>query len=355
VSFCNIYVTPYAKIYIDAILGSGNQVTLLFWDRDAVKGQNDNYPKCEKIVYQRKLTNTSSKKEKLLGYIEATRFFRKALKDNNFSGVILLQTHAAVACESILRKRYPKRYIIDIRDYTMENLRIYRKLEKKVIDSSFMSVISSPAYEKFLPEHKYVIAHNYTPYSQTVVDEVRKKSKENKMPIKISFIGKVRFIDMDKKLLSLFANDERFKLCYYGTGSEVLEAFCKEKQINNVDFYGRFQPEQTASFYSKTNLINNLYGNHNPYLDFALSNKLYHAAQFHIPILVCPETYMEEISKKYAIGYVFDVNDTSGPNKLYDWFQKLDYDKMSAGADEFLEKVKKDNEEYLKQIERFVG
>ena len=194
VSFCNMYVTPYAKTYIDAIRDSGASVTLLFWDRDAVDGSNDNYPGCNKITYQRKLTNTSYGKDKLLGYFEATKFLIKQLKDNAYSGVILLQTHVAVACSNVLKKHYAGRYVVDIRDYTLENYALYRRMERQVIDASYMTVISSPAYAKFLPEHNYILAHNFTPYSEQVVEKVQKQSAENTEPIKISFIGKVRFL-----------------------------------------------------------------------------------------------------------------------------------------------------------------
>ena len=41
VSFCNIYLLPYARKYIDAILASGAECDLIYWDRDAVNGEND--------------------------------------------------------------------------------------------------------------------------------------------------------------------------------------------------------------------------------------------------------------------------------------------------------------------------
>lgn len=355
VSFCNIYLLPYARKYIDAILASGAECDLIYWDRDAVNGENDVFNGCNKILYQRKITPESSPKEKLLGYIEARSVFTKKLKKLNYDGVIFLQTHGAIACQSILKKRYEDKYIVDIRDYTLEKLPLYKDLEKAVFAKSFATVISSPAYRSFLPEHSYVIAHNYSPFPVDVVQCVRASAVEKqKAPIQISFVGTVRFIEMDKKILKAFANDERFKINYFGVGSEILEKFCKTEGIFNTEFFGSFSPDMTASFYKKTDLINNLYGNNSPFLDYALSNKLYHSGEFYIPVLVCPDTYMEEISLKYKMGFVFDVNRKDEKERLYEWYQSLDKEEFIEGCNSFISDVKKENSEFEKVIQGFL-
>ena len=355
VSFCNIYLTPYAKLYIENLQANGNAVTLLYWDRDAVNGDNDNFPNCKKVSYQKRINGSSGQIDKLFGYIGATDFFRKHLETNQYSGLIMLQTHVAVACESILRKKYSNRYIVDIRDYSLEKLRGYYYLEKRVIDKSFATVISSPAYSKFLPKHDYYLCHNYSPYNIDLIKEVREESRTNCDPIKICFIGSVRFYETDKQLITLFANDERFKICYYGLGSEVLQDFCNENKITNVDFYGSFQPEMTPQFYKKTNIINNVYGNHNPYLDYALSNKLYYAAQFQIPILVCKDTYMQDVVSKYNLGFVLDLKSEDATNELYRWFNQLNRLALADGAEEFLNDVNNDMNSFYELLHQFAN
>lgn len=355
VSFCNMYVLPYAKLYINPIIASGAECDLIYWDRDALNGAKDGFGECRKICYQRKITPESSAIEKLEGYIESRNFIVKELKTNNYDGIVFLQTHAAVACKGILKKKYQGKYIVDVRDFTLENYSIYRKLEDKVITNSFATVISSPAYSKFLPKYDYVIAHNFSPFPSEMVRKIRRSVFEKPIdPIQISFVGTVRFIDMDVKLLKLFANDVRFKLNYFGTGSEVLSDFCAKEGITNTEFYGSFTPEMTASFYQKTDLINNLYGNHNPFLDYALSNKLYHAGQLYIPILVCPDTYMEDISIQYNMGFVFDVNQPDAKELLYEWYHGLDRESLVKGCDAFIASVIEENTGFDKMIEKFL-
>ena len=174
------------------------------------------------------------------------------------------------------------------------------------------------------------------------------------MPVRISFIGTVRFFDMDKKILNLFANDERFIISYFGRGAEVLEEYCRENDIRNVSFYGSFSPRQTIEFYEKTDIINNLYGNHNKFLDYALSNKLYHAGQLSIPILVCPDTYMEDVTKEYDLGFVFDVENRQDKECLFEWYSSLDQTRFKERCECFINKVRRDNELFYETCLKFV-
>ena len=173
VSFCNIYILPYAKTYIDAIVKNGAKCVLLFWDRDAVDGKNDNYPNCIKRCYSYAFNKESNRIDKLKGYLGAARLFQRELIKNDYDGIVFLQTHAAVACNSVIRRKYHKKYIVDIRDWTLENYAIYRRIEKICIKGSYSTVISSPAYSKFLPMGNYTIAHNYSPFDEDVIRSLR--------------------------------------------------------------------------------------------------------------------------------------------------------------------------------------
>lgn len=356
VSYNNLYVLPYASVYIDAITKSGAQCDLLFWNRDKVESNRDDYSNCNLIPFNYELLTTSSKKNKLLGYVRSTLFFKKLLKQNDYNGIIFLQSHGAVFCTSVLSKKYKGKYIVDIRDYSLEQYSVFYNMEKKIIANSYANIISSPAYKEFLPEGDYVITHNHIPFPDESVHMVthRENSHVNN-PIKISFVGTVRFYEMDKKILSLFANDNRFQINYFGRGSEILKEYCEINNIQNVAFHGGFTQDKTIEFYKNTDLINNLYGNHNKFLDYALSNKLYHSAQLEIPILVCPDTYMEKVVCEFNIGFVFDVDKKSDVERLFKWYTEYDRNIFKLGCQKFIKKVVEDNSVYSQCIESFLN
>jgi len=355
VSFCNIYLLPYASIYIESIISNGFKCDLLYWDRDCIGGFNDNYTMCDKKIFEHKITPKTPVIFKIIGYLKAINYFKKVLNRQCYNGIVFLQSHGAIACSSLLIKKYRNKFILDIRDYTFEKNKFYYNKEKQLINTSFANIISSPAYKDFLPISSYTIAHNFKPLSCEQIKMIQMKPKlEEYKVINISFIGTIRFMDICKKMLKLFANNEHFCLNFYGTGSEILANYCKENDIENADFYGTFPQEKTIEFYQKTDLINNIYGNHSNYLDFALSNKLYYAALLHIPIIVCPETYMETIVKEYSLGYVFDMNINNAPARLYEWYTSYDRKVFDNGCDRFIERVKIENELFYDKCDEFV-
>lgn len=352
VSFIAPYTIPYINIYLKKIRENNDECDVVFWDRDGdcenKKDDNIHYIPISRNVKQYKF-----RIGRHLQYIPVIFCIRKYIKNGKYDRIIFLQTHAAVACKSIILKYYKKKYIVDIRDFTLENFFLFRKWEKTVIFNSYCTVISSRGYENFLPKYEYVVAHNYTPLNSDTVQEIRSKDK-NTNCINISFIGNVRFYEMAKKLLILFSNDCRFCLDYIGTGAMKLEKFCKENNISNVTLHDKFRPEETVSFYKNCDLINNLYGNHNKYLDFALSNKLYYAAQFRIPVLVSKDTYSSEIAQKYNLGISWDPDEEQSLDRLYEMYCNFDRSKMDILADEFLSAVVYENTLFENRIEEFL-
>ena len=349
ISFINLENLPYAYTYINTILQFGNTCTVLYWDRLNHHSDLSTKEGVRYIPFTFTVNHHTNKLSKYLGYLGAINFIRKKLKKENYTGVILLQTHAAVACWDILIRKYYNRYIVDIRDYTLEHIKQYYKRETLVIQGAFAVIISSPAYKNFLPRNQYVVAHNYHPISSDIITEIS-TAQENRykknLPIVISYIGTVRFYDMDKKLIKIFANDKRFRLQYIGSGSEGLVDFCRQINVSNVDLIGFFEQEEIYEYYKESDFVNNLYGNQSNYLDFALSNRLYHSAQLGIPILVCPGTFMAQIVHEYKLGFVFDFDDINIKEKLLEYYEKTSPDDIKNNAKHFLKQVKIDNARY---------
>ncbi|MBS7360417.1 MAG: hypothetical protein KIG53_07415, partial [Oscillospiraceae bacterium] len=74
----------------------------------------------------------------------------------------------------------------------------------------------------------------------------------------------------------------------------------------------------------------------------------------YIPILVCPDTYMEEISLKYNMGFVFDVDNKNSKDELYNWYRNLNRDELAKGCDAFISSVKAENANFNKMIRDFL-
>ncbi|WP_340392691.1 capsular biosynthesis protein [Paenibacillus sp. FSL E2-0190] len=349
ISLANLYLTPYLNKYITII---NTPFDIIYWNRHAIKEESSannlfsfNYP----------MNESSTKIDKLLGYVKFRRYAKRILEKNGYSGVIVLTTSAGILLNRELNKSYSKKYIVDIRDYSFEDNSVYYAIEKKMIKNSSLSVISSRGYESFLPKHNYILTHNDVSISSLIIEEFRKKNtKTIRDKISISYIGLIRFHEQNKKVIKKFANDERFNLNFIGTDSHALQPFCEELNIKNVRFVDRFPPETTLNYYKETDIINNLYGNNSNLLDYALSNKLYYAALLGIPILVSPNTYMEEVACQYGFGFSVDLNSSNVCDEIYDYYHSINWDEFYSSCDKFLESVKFDNDRFQVSIEKFI-
>src|SRR5699024_3357369 len=94
--------------------------------------------------------------------------------------------------------------------------------------------------------------------------------------------------------------------------------------------------------YSEADAINNIYGNKTLSVKYALSNKLYIAALLKIPIIVSSETYMEEVIRKYKLGFVLDIENKESKDALNMYLENYDRNELINSCDEFLKDVNKD-------------
>ena len=352
ISFTNINVLPYANKYIDEILKNGNECDLMFWDKTALNGVVESKLKCKTFCYNKTITPSSGYLDKIIGYFGATIYFNLLLLVRRYDRLVFLETHSAVVNIVPILLKYTKKYIIEIRDFTFERFCLYRFIEKAIIKRAKENVISSVGYKVFLPKGKYIICHNITRYNEAEISEIIKTTQHRK-PYLIAFVGSVRFIEINKLILNKLKNDKRFIVGYFGVGSAVLEDFCKKNNINNTVFKKGFLQEETLLQYKGVSAINNIYGNNDPRLDYALSNKLYHAAQLQIPILVSSNTYMADVSCANNFGYVVNLDDPLMAEKLYQWLENIDRDKLTKGTKKFLTNVNIESKEYNLMIHNF--
>lgn len=345
-SFDQIYATPYINKYLEIAKHENINVDVHYWDRLCV----DNLIEKENIKFipYKVSVKNSNKINKLKNYILMIKKFSKVIKSQKYDKLIFLQTHAAVFLYDKIKKyNYLGKYIVDIRDYTLEKYKFYKKIEKKTIFNSYKTIISSPGYKEFLPEYDYVVAHNIT-----FLDN-NKFSKKNSNVINISFIGVIRFYEIAKKILLKFKNDNRFLISFIGSGADKLKSFCQDNDIQNIKLIDRFDPSETIKYYEECSIINNYYGNSNPYLDYALSNKLYYGIQLNIPILVSENTYSSNVVISNNLGFSMDLDDLNCCDSLYETYINFDFQQMKNNSNKLMEKIKKDNEYYEMIIKKF--
>lgn len=344
----NIFDSPclakYKKIFKEMF-------DIIYWDRCNISED------CGAANYYRfngALTAGASKLEKLKKYIGFARYARNVLKKFDYEKIIVFPTQAAWLILPLLKNKYRGKYLLDIRDYAGENNFLIRKLTNAAVKNAGLVSITSPAYRNFLPDCDYIVSHNVQPIAQETIAQYRSRSHKAGDPIIISFIGTVRFIEMQRKIISVLGNDDRFFLKFIGSGSEQLEKFCADNGYLNVELIPRFKPEELPKYYIDTDMALNIYGNNNPYLDYALSNKLYSAALMGMPILVSPDTYMETVAERYGFGLAVDPNNKHCADSVYEYYVNYKPEIIQNGCNRFLKDVMDDERSFSESVKRFL-
>lgn len=347
----SINVTPYFSMYERLLQG---KYDLIYWDRS----ENDEQTAAANVYRYSHPVRKNSKalnfKDLLTGYLGFRLFAKKILCNNNYKLVIALTGNVAVLLGSVLKRKYKEKYIMDIRDYFLEDILLYKKIEQSVIDSAALALISSPSFVSFLGDHDFKVIHNVQSIEPADVNAIRKRQHGCK-PFILANIGTAKTLDLDIETIKYFANDKRFELRYIGRGFEVLNRFCEENNIWNVKASGDFPSAQTIEFYRDLDGILSLFGNERTNFIHCLPNKLYYAAQLRLPIFVTPKTYMSKVVKEYSLGLSLDLKDYSIKEMILNSYAPNIQEARKLGADRFMTMVETQNKEAYVAISKVLS
>ncbi len=288
---------------------------------------------------------------KLLKYIKFRKHAKNIIKKNKYDLVIVWNSFTALMFVDFLIFKFKNRFILNIRDYNYEKIPLIYLLMKKIIRNSRFTTISSDGFKSFLPKHDYINIHSI---NENLLKNVspRNNINEKSSPIKITFIGYVRFFENDKKIIDLLGNDDRFIIQFFGEGSEKLNEYAKSNRYFNVFCRGRFESSKTSEFLNKTDVINNLYGYGKIELDTAISIKSFYAAYLQIPILVFDNTYMAKATKGF--NYVCNLNSNTFADDLYEWYQNIDFKMLKLSCQKYIDQAKQDNIKFINKLKKTI-
>lgn len=341
ISLDNISRVPYLSRYIQYF---GDDYDVIYWNRSGI----DEQVSAKRVFsYRHSLVNNTLgfSLEKIQGYCGFRKFATRQIGAQEYDLIVALTTNVGVLLGSVLQKDYLGRYIVDVRDYWHDYNKYYRYLERKLLKNALQVVVSSPAYGSFIPCDSYIIMHNM-PYLEPENKAVfRARPLRDEGPIRVVCVGAAKNMENDKRVIQQFANDNRFTLTFIGQGYDELDGYCSEISANNIKVEGYFKPSETLDKYQNADMVLSMYGNHTPYYDYALSNKLYFAAQLGLPIIVSSDTYMAEIVSKYHFGIPFDVEASNQCDRVYDYYDSLNRKSLNLSCDSFLRMCAEDEAE----------
>lgn len=349
-SAVNIKHMAMISLYTERLLRNNIEFDIVYMDK---YGESEEFPAKNKFVFTNIIDHNQPRWRKALRYMRFRKYAIRILEENKYDFIIVWNDVAIIMFADYLALKWKGRYCLNVRDYCHQKIKPVYWMFKWVISNAAFTTVSSLGYQVFLPKSNYIQVHSLNmPVLRKITPRTSFRSKEE--PIRIGFVGYVRFYEINIKLLEIFKNDSRFELHYYGSHSEYLQEYAVNHGIENAQFHGSFPVQETNVYLNRIDIVNNLYGNNSLSLDYALSIKLYNGVWCRIPILVCPNTYMEKITMKYGIGYTVRSYDVKMKDEIYNWYHNLDFSEFNSNCEAFIKTIEEENAVFDNAFNRYL-
>lgn len=319
---------PYLDNYVELFNYKNIRCSFLVWNRMNKKESAD-------FIYN---DNKKSLRRNFYDYLKFSRYVKKIIRNEGFDFVLLFSIQLSAFLGNFISKELKNKYILDIRDYH----KIIRIINiKKYVKNSYMTVVSSEGFKKWMPKsEKIIVNHN------TSINTIREidKAENIEFPVIIGTIGSLKHIEINKKLISTLGNNEMFKLIYdgYGTATKALVKYAKDKNIKNIMFTGEYKRKDEKKLYMQKDIISVIYDNHGINNLTLLPNRLYNGLIYGKPLIAMNGTYLADIMKDYQVGLVLDKIENI-ESELIDYVNTFDRKHYDINRKKLLKKIIEEN------------
>lgn len=350
----DIKYAPFIEKYTQIFTENDIEYEIIFWNRDA--DEKDVPVNCK--AYRNHMKLDLPKRKKIKGFWGFRNFCKFCIKENGYDKLVILTTLSAFFVFDILLHKYRKKYLFDIRDFSYENIRLFKVIENRLIKNSEYTIISSPYFKEFLLKgHDYIVCHNHNKQDD-LVEKVVKIRKESK--INVGFVGALRYFEHQKYIIDALANDDRFLLSYYGTGPQLdrFKKYKADKNIKNMFLYGGFNNQNIGEILKQVDILNNSYGyadsRFSAEIHYAMSNKYYSGLQWAIPQLVETDSCKCKRVESLNLGIGIDIKDTEFADKLYQYYLTYDEDLLRKEAAAELKRINEEEKVFYSSVKEFI-
>ncbi|MBQ3133425.1 MAG: hypothetical protein IJC17_04015 [Clostridia bacterium] len=352
VCFWDRTATPYLQKYEDLLQAANTPYEILFWNRSGVarecsSGEIDILLKCHRHPLL-----------KLVDFFRWSLRVRRLLKNRRYDKLIVLTTVPAILLADYLKRQYKERYILDIRDYTLEKNPLFYRMVTNLVRNSALTPISSDGFREWLePSDKIVTNHNIT-WNDRATDN---REYFATPPFRYTFVGNVRLDEQTRMVLLALKNHPQFRSGYVGRMMPEceLEELCCCEGIENCDIRGEFHYTEKPEIYRQIDLINAIYANApagemSPGDSTPIPNRLYDCVVFRVPIVCCKGTYLADIVEEFSLGFAVDAYLDDIVSCFEEYVASFDKEKFLAGCDAFLTIAQQEEASFKECVLNFI-
>ncbi len=310
----NLPINNRNQKIIDTLLeyNSTWEIHVITWNRDNVDERNlSNYHLYQK---ESKLGDRLKKLQNLWGF---RQFVQQTILDIN-PDVIIASHWDTLICVPKKRKTQKLFY---------ENLDIptgpwwmrlpIRLIEHFSLRSVNLIIHASRFYQPLYPKHiPQVILENKPSF------KVELPTYTPHPPLKITFIGGVRYFEVLKNLIDAVRDNKAFELYFHGGGTDLDIAKSYAQEATNIRFTGPYNYADIQQLYFSSDIIWAVYPNKNYNVKYAISNKFHESLLLGIPCVYADNTCLGDFVQQHNIGLVVNPYDVHEIKQLLNNIQK---------------------------------
>ncbi len=136
-------------------------------------------------------------------------------------------------------------------------------------------------------------------------------------PLRISFIGSIRYKEILTNLVEAVKNDNRFELYFHGSGEDSNYMQNYSKDSNNVHFTGKYKYKDVIKLYHQSDIVWAAYPNKDFNVKYAISNKFHESLYVGVPCIYSDQTKLADLVNKNRIGFVVNPYDKNCIKALF--------------------------------------
>lgn len=342
----NIWFCPYVKIYTEILDNYNIEYDIINWNRDGSEFQTDttfNY-----------IVKSTSRFNKVIPFINYIKFIKSTLKTKKYKKVVVFGPQLGLLLYFFLKRNYFKKFILDYRDLSIEQLPLFKLIFSKLVIVSNFNAISSFGFTKYLPSSEYFLSHNL---NIKLIDEIDNETSRDIFkdgPINILTIGSIRDYESNLEVLKSLANNEKFILNFVGKGfaSELLKKYVKDNNINNVFFKGFYQKFEEESLIKNATFLNIYYPMIKSHSS-AMSNRFYNSLLYKRPMIVTSNSIQGDYVENFNLGLSLkNCNNLS--EQILNFRNNFDYYKFDNSSNILLQDFKKDYDIFERKVVDFI-
>lgn len=340
----NIWFSPYVKIYTDILDRKNINYEIISWNRDGSDPESATAFNTH-IIAQNRLN-------KLLPYFNYIKFIKRTITKNKYDKIIVFGPQLGILLFYFLKKYYRKKFILDYRDLSIEQLPGLKIIFKKLLSLSGLNVISSLGFKNYLPQSDYLISHNLN--FENFSKQESSKDIFQKESINILTIGSIRDYESNLEVIKSLGNKPNINLYFVGKGdvSALLEDYVNQNEIKNVIFHGFYQKFEEEKFIKAADFLNIYYPRIKSHKS-AMSNRFYNSLLYKRPMIVTNDSIQGDFVEKFNLGISLENCDHLN-DEILEFKKNFNFKNFDFSADELLNFFQEDYLYFRNKINAFL-